>query len=568
MSDLFQLAKKYREVDPNNDTFKIPGTGVDWSANVVQARKNMLRGTSGGYDPDHPVTPSQPAVTVNMPIMQQPVVANSVDDLVSMIPSWANVYVFASVEFTDNCPIIGEEVSVIYSRENQNFTAIASDMTVKCTKVGNNWSVWTGGIVSIPETSNVSLDGLARACTHFPMHAEVLRAQFAVPGEDDTFPYDGPNSDLGNTWKLDIQAFAANDITVTASGYGKEYFCTYKGVSTGWSAWQSTHLETLYFCEADTQNNFSENAYRSWVAANIEDPVHNLYTVEFFDVKCSAAVSPTGSADTHYHVLSEKTSDGSIIMKATVVSGGTSTYPNGTVFRNVYKVMQPGVSSGWVKVSVANGVINITGDMNCSRAQLYALVLAEADRDTFTAFCDSVRLTDSAYASTTDSRYAVRITKTTDRAFMQLSMRTNTDYNWTNYDNTQAQNHYWNLQLYTSRLDDGTWTDITPICNPYLGIRTPITAWYERNRNYAINTVGNPNVTNWGDSFYDSNSDFSLVSAGAVHQYIDRVATVDDTDNWAIPTCAAIGTYVADEIDDALGDIETILTTLTTGSGV
>lgn len=70
MSDLFQLAKKYREVDPNNDTFKIPGTGVDWSANVVQARKNMLRGTSGGYDPDHPVTPSQPAVTVNMPIMQ------------------------------------------------------------------------------------------------------------------------------------------------------------------------------------------------------------------------------------------------------------------------------------------------------------------------------------------------------------------------------------------------------------------------------------------------------------------------------------------------------------------
>lgn len=27
MSDLFQLTKKYREVDPNNDTFKIPGTG-------------------------------------------------------------------------------------------------------------------------------------------------------------------------------------------------------------------------------------------------------------------------------------------------------------------------------------------------------------------------------------------------------------------------------------------------------------------------------------------------------------------------------------------------------------
>lgn len=51
MSDIFQLAKKYREVDPKNDTYKIPGTGVDFADEAAKARATMLRGSSGGYNP-------------------------------------------------------------------------------------------------------------------------------------------------------------------------------------------------------------------------------------------------------------------------------------------------------------------------------------------------------------------------------------------------------------------------------------------------------------------------------------------------------------------------------------
>lgn len=55
---------------------------------------------TGGYEPGQPVNPGQPGPTVNIPIMQQPVIVNGASQLVGMVPAWANVYVFASASFT------------------------------------------------------------------------------------------------------------------------------------------------------------------------------------------------------------------------------------------------------------------------------------------------------------------------------------------------------------------------------------------------------------------------------------------------------------------------------------
>lgn len=477
--------------------------------------------------------------------MQQPVVVNSVEQLVKMVPAWANVYVFASATFTAGAPVTNAPCSVIYSRENDVLELIAEDTTYRYADVLGGGAQWTASLVSIPEMHGTTFFNIEQQIHSYPQHIEIMNAWFDTPGSVG----DNPNQTLGNRWTLDVRAYTPNNTTVIAQGYGKEYI-NQKTVET-WTGWRDTDSASAYFVESSAVTNFIPGYYRTWVANHVEDAAHRVYTVEFFDLCCTRQESPTGSENTHFHLITNKTTDNKIIFNATVIEGGTATYPVGTKFRNVYDATDLS-NPGWSVVTMNAGTIEVTDPITgATPASLYAMAQTHADRNTFTVFFDDVTF---ATSEGLNDHCHVEVVKTTDRAFMRISTRIYNDIYTTEYYRNMPT--YCNVLWYTSLLN-GSWTEYTKVNNPYLGQAIPHTTVNGMAMEFSQDH-------NWDDRA--ETGDFVLPSAKLIHKYIDRVTDIDDAtdEDWSIPTCGAVTGY----IDDVVGDIETILTTLTTGSGV
>lgn len=485
--------------------------------------------------------------------MQQPVIVNGASQLVGMVPAWANVYVFASASFTAGAPILNSPCSAIYSRENGTLELITVNQNFKSAYINGNWIPWFTSVVTVPTQSGATLTGLLRAINSYPMHAEIVDCVFDTPSHEDN-----PNNDLGYHWYLDITAVSADNVTVTATGYGKTYTNTYDGAY--WSTWYDSDKSAGYYVETAAKTEFTPGQFYNWCMTNVEDPQHRLYTVEFLDVTCAKANSPVANNNTaHYHFTANKTSDGKFIIEALITSNGTTAYPVGTRFRAIYD--STFVTSGWTVIEKNEGVVeNTTPITNTTRAQLYTIARTAANgRDTFTIIFDDVTFLSSENLPVLD-HFHVTVVKTTDRAFMRASCRQLDDYR----EIVRKDNYeYINLLLYSSLLD-GDWTKWTCVNNPYLSHARP---WTTKNDvgsySFQVSGVG-PN--NWDKD--SEEYDYHLPSAKLIHKYIARVpsiATATDTD-WQIPTCDAVTSYVDGAIDDALGDIETILAAINGGN--